>query len=79
MRRLTLYALAGALVISACSDQSSEAPTEPSVTPPSNTFTCTHGSYPFTTVAPLTQDSDIFKSKPAKAEAADAMTSVLWG
>ena len=71
MRRLTLLALAGVLGLYACSDQNTESPTEPSVAPPSENFgsTCDHDRYPFTAVAPLTQDSDIFKSKPAKAEA----------
>lgn len=71
MRRLTLLAVAGMLGLYACSDQNTESPTEPTVAPPSEAFgsTCSHGQYPFTTVAPLTQDSDIFKSKPAKTEA----------
>jgi hypothetical protein len=80
MRRLTLYALAGAIAISACSDQNTESPTGPSIAPPSNTFVCSHGPYPFTTVAPLTQDSDIFKAKPTKAEALLRLGTValLW-
>ncbi len=71
MRRLTVLAVAGMLGLYACSDQNTQSPTEPSIAPPSEDFgsTCSHGRYPFTTVAPLTQDSDIFKSKPAKAEA----------
>jgi hypothetical protein len=82
MRRLTLLAVAGVLGLYACSDQNTESPTEPSVAPPSESFgsTCDHGRYPFTTVAPLTQDSDIFKSKPAKTEALLRLGAValLW-
>lgn len=55
MRRLTLLALAGTLVLSACSDQDSQSPTEPTIAPPSATFgsTCDHGRYPLRSVALL--------------------------
>ena len=55
MRRLTLLALAGTLVLSACSDQDSQSPTEPTIEPPSETFgsTCDHGRYPLRSVALL--------------------------
>jgi hypothetical protein len=69
MRRLTLYALAGALIISACSDQNTESPTEPSVAPPSNTFTCAHGTYTLASVAALANDASLWKNKPAQTEA----------
>jgi hypothetical protein len=69
MRRLTLYALAGAIAISACSDQNTESPTEPSVAPPSNTFTCAHGTYPLASVAATANDASLWKNKPAQTEA----------
>ncbi len=70
MRRLALLVVTGALVLSACSDQNSDSPTEP-VVPPAETFgsTCSHGRYPIRDIAALTQDADIFNTKALRAEA----------
>ena len=71
MRRLTLLALAGVLGLSACSDQNTESPTEPSVGPPSESFgsTCDHGRYPLASVAAQANDASLWKNKPARVEA----------
>ena len=55
MRHLAFAAaVCGTLVLAACSDQS-RSPTEPAVPPPAENFgnTCTHGRYPFASVAAL--------------------------
>jgi hypothetical protein len=74
MRRLTLLALAGTLVLSACSDQDSQSPTEPSIAPPSETFgsTCDHGRYPLKSVAlliPAAYPTTLAGYKALRAEA----------
>ena len=69
MRRLTFAALAAALVLAGCSDQSTESPTEPSVPTPDQTVgsTCTVAPFPLQTVS--AQILEVFPNGRLRIEA----------
>lgn len=79
MRRLILVALCGTLVLSACSDQSRESPTEPSVPSPEADFgSCQPVRFPFVQVSAL-----ILKVFPAGRLRVEALIragaiAILW-
>ncbi|MEA2723426.1 MAG: hypothetical protein QOH59_1197 [Gemmatimonadales bacterium] len=79
MRRLALAAFSAALVLSACSDQNRESPTEPSATPEGNLLTrCQVTRFPALRVAELIVK--VFPKGRLRVEAAlrAGATALLW-
>src|SRR4051794_2978153 len=77
MRRLTLAALASVVVLSACSDQAKQSPTEPSAVPEQNLVSCRPVKFPLVAATGLIKQVFPVRLR-VEALARAAAVALLW-